>query len=339
MTLPPAPDAEPAESGEGAAWDRAMREAIDWTIYLDDDPDDTDLRARFEIWRIQDPLHNRVWTEASHASGLIAQTRNMALFPSTYRQSEPVEALRQVKAAFRPTQKAIMAGAVAAAVAWFAVPHVLLHIRADHITGVGQQQTFTLDDGSIVRLAPDSAVKIAYAADLRSVELLAGEAYFEVAHNPARPFNVRSDNVSVTVLGTGFDVRRGDKGTDVAVKHGRVRVASLRETSGPVILTAGQWTHMSPEGKATNGSRSTELVGSWSDKRITAVDRPLSEVLADLRRYYRGAIVVTDNKLASRSVTGTFDTANPFEAASLIVKPHGGTVRRTTPWLMIVSGS
>jgi len=332
MTRSPDPDANRAESGGDAAWDRAMREAVDWTIYLDDDPDDADLRARFDLWRKQDALHDRAWAEASHASGLIAQTRNMALFPAASRRSEPAQTAR-------PKRTAILAGAIAATLAWFAVPHLLLQIRADHSTGAGEQQTLKLDDGSMVRLAPGSAVKIAYAPDSRSVELLAGEAYFEVARDPARPFNVRSGSAAVTVLGTGFDVRRGDNGTDVAVKHGRVRVASLRDNAGPVILTAGQWTHMPFEGQARSGNRSAELVGSWTDQRLTAVDRPLSEVLADLRRYYRGAIILTDRNLGRSSVTGKFDTADPFEAASLIVQPHGGTVRRITPWLMIVSAS
>lgn len=78
-------------------------------------------------------------------------------------------------------------------------------------------------------------------------------------------------------------------------------------------------------------------MGAWTDRRIIAVDRPLSEVLADLRRYHIGAIVLTSSELGRNSVTGTFETNDPFKAASLIVQPHGGTVRQIAPWLIVVS--
>jgi len=339
MTRSSAPDADRSSSGGDDAWDRAMREAVDWTILLDDDPDDTELRARLDSWRRQDPLHERAWTEASHASDLIARTKRVAFFPTVSHRPRPPEAPRRTGERFRPGRRTILAGAVAAAIAWVAAPHILLHMRADHITATGEQRTVTLDDGSMVRLAPGSALRVSYARDSRNVELLSGEAYFEVRRDPARPFNVRSDNAAVTVLGTGFDVRQGDSGTDVAVKHGRVRVASADAMHGSVILGAGQWAHMSHSGQIASGSGSAELVGAWTDRRITAVDRPLSEVLADLRRYHRGAIILTSSKLGRSSVTGTFEADDPLKAASLIVQPHRGTVRQITPWLIVVSGS
>lgn len=340
MTRPSDPDADRPACGDGDAWDRAVREAVDWTILLDDDPDDVELRTRFDTWRRQDAAHEQAWAEASHASGLIAQTRKVVLFPVASRQPQPAEVpSRHDAGRFRPGRRAILAAASATAVAWLAAPQMLLHIRADHITATGEQRTVTLDDGSTVRLAPGSAVRVAYAADGRNVELLSGEAYFEVRHNPARPFNVRSDKAAVTVLGTGFDVRQGESGTDVAVKHGRVRVAAAEGVPGSVILGAGQWAHASHSGQIASGRGSAELVGAWTDRRITAVDRPLSEVLADLRRYHRGAIILTSSELGRSSVTGTFETGDPFQTASLMVQPHGGTVRQITPWLIIVSGS
>ena len=81
------------------------------------------------------------------------------------------------------------------------------------------------------------------------------------------------------------------------------------------------------------------MVGTWSDKRLTAVDRPLSQVVAALRRYYNGQVLLTDAGLGERSVTGIFDMTDPLAAARLIVQPHGGVVRQITPWLMIVSSS
>lgn len=339
MTQPSDPDATSSETGGDEAWEPAMREAVDWTILLDDDPDDTDLRARFERWYEQDALHERAWTEASHASNLIAQTKSVAFLPAATRQAAPAPSSKTAKARFRLSRRTMLAGAVAAAVAWIAAPQLLLHVSADYTTGTGQQQIVSLEDGSTVRLAPGSAVDVAYAENSRRVTLLSGEAYFEVTRDPARPFNVFANDTTVTVLGTGFDVRLGDEGTDVAVKHGRVRVASTSANGETVVLGAGQWAHMQNGGQVTNGHVATELVGGWTDRRITAVDRPLSEVLADLRRYHSGAILLTSDELGRKSVTGTFKVDDPAEAARLIVQPHGGTIRRITPWLIVVSAS
>lgn len=339
MTRPSAPDADRPGSDGSDAWDRAVREAVDWTILIDDDPDGAELRARLDAWRRHDPLHERAWMEASHASGVIAQTKKVVLFRTESHQPKPAEApSRHTATRVRPGRRLIFSGAVAAAAAWVAVPQMLLYIRADHMTATGEQQTLTLDDGTTVRLAPDSAVRVSYADNSRNVELLSGEAYFEVKRNSARPFSVRSNNATVTVLGTGFDVRQGDDGTDVGVKHGRVRVSSTDGAHGSVTLGAGQWGHMARSGKIASGNGSAELVGAWTERRITAVDRPLSEVLADLRRYHTGAIILTSHQFGRSSVTGTFEADDPFRAASLIVQPHGGKVRQITPWLIVVYG-
>lgn len=326
-------------SDGGQAWDQALREAVDWTILIDDDPSSVELHDGLEAWRARDPLHERAWTQASHASDLIAQTRKVVLFPAASHQSRPAEALAHRKASrFRPGRRIVLSGAAAAAAAWLAVPQLLLQVRADHITAAGEERTVRLDDGSTVRLAPASAVRVAYTHGSRNVELLRGEAYFEVARNPARPFHVRSENAAVTVLGTGFDVRRGASGTDVAVRHGRVRVASSDRSRGAVSLGVGDWVHVPDSGQVASGRGSASLVGAWTERRLTAVDRPLSEVLADLGRYHSGAIILTDRRFGQSSVTGTFEAGDPFRAASLIVQPHGGKVRQITPWLIIVSG-
>ncbi|RKF22676.1 DUF4880 domain-containing protein [Altericroceibacterium spongiae] len=327
-----------SETVSDEAWERAASEAVDWTILLDDDPDNADLHVQFERWRQADPLHERVWSEASHASNLIAQSDKVALFPEAEWEEEPTSSVPR-RAHFRLSRRAILAGAVAAALAWIMAPQILLHVQADYVTGVGRQRTVTLDDGSTVRLAPESAMRVAYSDKNRQVTLLSGEAYFEVARNPARPFNVLAEEATITVLGTGFDVRLGESGTDIAVKHGRVRVASVKQGRRFAVLEAGQWVHMPENGALHNGYVSPDLVGGWTGRRIAAVDRPLAEVLADLRRYHSGAILLTSTELGRKSVTGTFNADDPVEAAKLIVQPHGGIVRRITPWLMVISAS
>ena len=314
-----------------AARDRALRDAVDWSILLDDDPDNPELRARFEAWRAENPLREEVWNETAHASRLIAQTKNVTSVDQS--KKRPMPASRRGRAG------AFAAVAAAIVVAWLAGPEVMLRITADHVTGTGELRIITLPDGSTVRLGPGSAMRFSDAADARGVTIMSGEAYFDVAPDPARAFTVTAEGATATVLGTGFNLRLGEATTDVAVKHGRVRVEANDGAKDGVVLEAGRWARVSGDGRAMSGALDPDAVGGWTASRIIAVDRRLSEVLADLRRYHAGAIILTDDALGRRSVTGVFDVSDPAAAARVIVKPHRGSVRQITPWLLVISPS
>lgn len=314
-----------------AAWDAALRAAVDWSILLDDDPEDDALRARFEAWRAADPLHDGAWRQTAHVDGLIRQAPVM---PAA--QPEPVAPSRRWTPP-RPRIRHVAAGVCLAALAWLVAPIVLLQAQADFITDSKSQAEIRLEDGSMVRLGPGSALRAQVSATGRQVTLYAGEAFFEVAPDPDRPFRVDAEGTRVTVLGTGFNVRIGERDTDVAVKHGRVRVEHGEPNAANELLTSGQWVRMSAGAPAARGEMSPDVVGSWSRTRLVAVDRPLSDVIEDLRRRYAGRIVLLGDAPQDLSVTGIFDTSNPAAAAELIVRPHGGRVRQVTPWLLIVS--
>lgn len=335
MTRSPGEDKQPGSPEESVTavslWEEALRGAVDWSILLDDDPEDTKQQGQFREWLAASPMHRKAWEEASRVSGLIVQTKGITRFP--------VAPAVKAKPAWLPGRRTFAAMAASLAIGWLAAPELLVRASADHRTGTAEQQLVTLNDGSHVRLAPASAIQVQFAGNQRTVTLLTGEAFFDVTPDPARPFQVKADVATVTVLGTGFDVRLGGTdGTEVAVHHGTVQVAAGDETAR-AILTAGQWARMAPDGRTEQGQTSPDMVGTWSDKRLTAVDRPLSQVVADLRRYYDGQVLLTDAGLGERSVTGIFDMTDPLAAARLIVQPHGGVVRQITPWLMIVSSS
>ncbi len=313
-----------------AAWDAALRAAVDWSILLDDDPGDADLRVRFEAWRMADPLHDAAWRQTAHVDALIRQ------LPSEHPQSEIAEPRRRAWLP-RPRLRHVAAGACLAALAWLVVPIVLLQARADFITDSNSQADIRLEDGSRVRLAPGSALRADISATGRQVTLYAGEAFFEVNADSSRPFEVSANGTRVTVLGTGFNVRIGVGDTDVAVKHGRVQVEHGEPRVASEVLASGQWVRMSANAPAARGEIAPEVVGSWTRTRLVAVDRPLPDVIEDLRRRYAGQIVLLGDAPRDLSVTGIFDTSNAAAAAELIVRPHGGRVRQITPWLLIVS--
>jgi transmembrane sensor len=230
--------------------------------------------------------------------------------------------------------------AVAACLAVVFVPAVLVRVQADYVTGNAETRSLQLSDGSAVVLAPGSAIAVAYGDGERRVRLLAGEAFFEVAPNPARPFRVSARDVDVTVLGTGFDVRMGDDGAAVSVQHGIVRV-SHATTTPPVAetLEAGQSVRLTWTGQATRSTEPPELMAAWRQGQLIAQDQPMRDIVDQLRRYYSGTIVLASSGLAERRVTGAYNLVNPVDALRAIARAHGATVREITPWLLIVSDS
>lgn len=313
--------------------DRAADEAIDWVIWLAEEPDDPELRTRFDAWHAAAPQNRAAWTHANHVSDLVGQSRNLAFL-----QPAPTRAPDHQAGPLRQRRRwpAFAAASMAACLALAAAPNVLLELRSDYRTGTAQQQTVALADGSTIRLGPQSAVSVAFADGERNVRLLSGEAYFEVARDEHRPFHVMTDQAVTTVLGTGFDVRLDDDSTDVAVRHGRVRVASTASSGARRELTAGQWAAVT-NGRVAGGDGVASLVGSWSSGTLAVVDRPVEDVIADIRRSYRGFIIVNDDRLASRSASGSFDLADPAAAIVALVRPHGATVRQITPWIIVIS--
>jgi transmembrane sensor len=93
-------------------------------------------------------------------------------------------------------------------------------------TDIGERRSITLADGSTVDLNARSQIRIEFSSGERHVELLDGQALFQVAKDKNRPFTVRSGDATVRAVGTEFDVYRKASGTTVTVLEGRVAVYS-----------------------------------------------------------------------------------------------------------------
>ncbi|HEY0185065.1 MAG TPA: FecR domain-containing protein [Rhodopila sp.] len=215
----------------------------------------------------------------------------------------------------------------------------MIDLRADDVTSSGEVRTIGLADGSSVTLAPDSAIKVAYTGTERRVMLLSGEAFFTVRHDPARPFRVAAGGIETTDIGTTFDVRRGNGGVAIAVQDGSVEVDD-RAAEPPVseILRGGQRVRVTWSGEVVRSGEPPGQVAAWRQYQLIAQDQPMGEVIDQLRPYFRGRIILTNGTLAARPVTGVYNLSDPVEALRGLVQAHGATVRRVTPWLLLVSG-
>lgn len=327
--------------------DRAAIEATEWLVLLQDEPENRSLRRRFEAWLATSAAHQAAWADLRHVSDVAA-----TMPPAFAGRWAPFIARRRRESANlaatpplpRPSLSRRVAlatlAAVAAGTAIVAGPALVLQVEADFVTRTAEQRQIELPDGSHVALAPASAIAISYAAGERRVRLLSGEAFFQVQPDARRPFRVIARTVETTVLGTRFDVRLEPDDVTVAVEEGSVRVAAEGEPpqSGE-RLGSGQSIRMAPDGTVSRTSEAPELVGAWRHGQLYLQEQRLADAVAQLRRSFHGTIVIVGDGLAERRVTGAYNLTDPEQALRGMARAHDATVRRITPWLLVLSES
>lgn len=305
--------------------DRARREAASWLILLDEDPDDEACLTRFRAWLDAAPANAVAWRSVARTGDLLAMAGNdQTAAPTPHRPG--------LLGGWRPAAAVL---AIAACLLMILGPTLTVRFQADHLTATAEIETLQLDDGSTVRLGPDSAIRLAFVGGERKVELLAGEALFDVAPDKARPFRVVAGDTTVTVLGTRFDVSRRGDGTSIAVGSGHVRVDSGK--AEVFDLRAGDWVRIGTGGTVEKGADLPDFLVVGPDVRIAARNRPVSEVVDRIRPWFGGRIVIADGSVGRQPVTGVFDASDPVRALEALVVPQGGRVIKVTPWLLVVA--
>jgi len=202
----------------------------------------------------------------------------------------------------------------------------------------GEQLDVHLPDGSVMKLDTATRVEVTLYRQRREVRLPEGQVNFYVRADKARPFDVLTDSLRVTVVGTHFAVRNtraGLGGEAVTVEEGRVRVASLHDvagSTGAVELTAGESVQANRAGAL--GTVDTRLAHGallWREGRINFDNTPLAQAVAEFERYGDTRLVIKDAEVAAMRVNGSFDTrlAADFGSALPQVLPvrlrkHGG---------------
>jgi transmembrane sensor len=199
--------------------------------------------------------------------------------------------------------------AVVTGVTWYSTV-----ARADYATRVGQVKTFRLADGSQVILDTNSHIAVSIDEHARHIRLLAGEAYFKVANDRARPFVVGVGAAQITDVGTEFSVRRQAGEIRVLVTEGRVALASNNNGSlgDPIFVEAGSVAQTSKSKILTRRVSDTEQeqLLSWQSGLVFFRDAELSEAVNELNRYRTQKIVVADPSIASIRVGGRFRATN-----------------------------
>ncbi len=206
-------------------------------------------------------------------------------------------------------------------------------------TNVGERATATLEDGSTVILNTNSILEINYSELRRDVRLIAGQALFKVAHDPARPFIVAAANHEVVAVGTKFEVRLDGEKVRVALLQGRVRVEPIAGRRGiatgenVAVLAPGEQLVASATGMVVNRADVEELV-SWKTGRVRFDNMRLADAVAEMNRYSRTRILIDDPATADIRITGAFRAGQSYtfsetigEAFPVEVEHSGDTIR------------
>ena len=208
-------------------------------------------------------------------------------------------------------------------------------------TAKGEVRHVPLADGSSVTLNTASVVRVNYSPAVRDVELLAGEALFDVARDKQRPFVVHAGDTRVRAVGTSFTVRREKDGVvRVLVSEGVVEVTKagqsepVRVGANVVAVTAPTAPETTTSTVAINAPVRVQTVGpnevarglSWREGMLAFDGESLSAAAAEFDRYSSTRIVIDDPDLGRETVTGLFSASDPTGFAKAVAVSFSGKV-------------
>src|SRR5918995_6401024 len=315
--------------------------ASDWLIALGEQPANDELRARFEAWLAASPDHQRDWAEVARTAEVLghagpADRHEWGVFVRQ-RKADRAAASRAASAGRRRRVVGLAALAAAACLAFVFGGNLMLRIEADHMTATAEQRRVQLADGTVVLLAPESAIDVVYGEGARRVRLLKGRAYFDVAAD-RQPFVVQAREVEARDIGTAFDVGLDARGVDVAVREGIVDVSAARVPSAIAErLEAGDWVRVTATGRVERGHLPADQVASWMQGQLVVKNRPVGEVVDALRPYFDGLVMLRGAALADQPLTGVYNLADPIEALRAVARAQGASLQRISPWLIVIS--
>lgn len=291
----------------------------------------------FQRWLEASPDHQAAWDEAEQSwlmAGLLRQDPELLLLRAQARKSYP------------PFRRSLIGAglAAAAALAVFVglgvAPRSPVHEatiarisqQQTFRTGVGQRTTMTLSDGSVVTLDTDSVLRTNDAGRERRMYLDKGRAFFKVAHDPSRPFVVTAAGRTVTALGTEFDVSVDDGRFEVTLVQGKVRVEQPRLFMPPAHtaeLKAGYRIEARNDRDWVVQPTNVVQETGWVRGRLTFVDKPLSEVAAEMNRYSDKKIVLKDADVGRQPVVAVLKPGDLDSFKKMVRNYHLGEVTET----------
>jgi transmembrane sensor len=224
-------------------------------------------------------------------------------------------------------------------------------------TGHGEQQTIQLADGSVMHLNSSSSAIVRFTSNERLIEMQAGQALFNVVHEPKRRFRVRVGTTDVIAVGTEFDVYERTSETVVTVVNGVVAVYDERKESLPpatlatsldaspnpgaarlgLRVAAGQQVKLARRPVALPAPMAIDVhkATAWLQREIVFDEEPLAEVVVEFNRYGQVPIEIADARLAALRISGVFNAYDGESFLQFLAKLRSVEVHATTDRILI----
>ena len=289
------------------------RAALAWLSVLHDQPDSGD-QATFSRWLLADPAHAEAYAQAQ----VVWELSEVA--GATLADEESLAMQRYLSAMDKSRRGRLRhwSGGLAVAACLLLMVGVFAgwqparwvdDLGADYVSAPGQVRTVVLADQTQVTLDADSAIAVNFSGGERHVQLRRGVAFFHVTHTGA-PFVVDADGGEARVLGTEFEVRLQPGGAQVTVLSGRVGVKADKQAPQQILTADQQVAYAAGTADTVHRVDSLAQLG-WRTGWLTYYKTPLADVVADLKRYYPGQIVLLNAQLGERRISGSFPSLDP----------------------------
>lgn len=197
------------------------------------------------------------------------------------------------------------------AVAPLAETEAVVFARTGYTTELGERREIELPDGSVIQLNADSAVQVSYSPGARTVMLERGEAFFDVARDYQRPFEVFAGSQTVRVLGTAFNIDRQSEVFELSVFEGRVQLFDDATDEAPVFTRDTRVTQHA-DGNRLVEALSGDPAPDWTSGWLETYSMSIPRLAEELQRYSDKQIEL-DPSLQQLAITGRFRLDTPRE--------------------------
>ena len=312
--------------------------AFAWLSLLHDQPSSGD-QATFSHWLQADPAHAEayaqaqvVWELTETPARTLADEDALALqgYLNAMNRSRRTSVRRWSGALAMAACLVLMIGVGAG----WQPSRWVDDLGADYVSAPGEIRTVTLADQTQVTLDADSAIAVDFSRGERHVQVRRGAGFFSVTHT-GEPFVVDAEKGQARVLGTQFEVRLQPHGAQVTVLSGRVGVTADKHAEQQILIAGQQVAY--GEGSAEKlQTVDSEAQLAWRQGWLNYYKATLAEVVRDLGRYYPGRIVLLNDELAGRRVSGSFPSKDPQAVLSSLQEVLGFEQHKVLGHLIIL---
>ncbi len=332
----PSEDRLPADRHSSAL----IAEAAAWVAHLHGSKRNADSDKGLQLWLKEDPARARVWEVATEVWDEVGNLRGAAI----------AQALKLNKRAWRASRQRTIFAITTAVVSAMAATLLIVAAGAFFLTRdswvatrVGEQRTLALEDGSRVFLNTATRVVVRYDEHERRVVLESGEALFEVAKRPRRPFVVEAGDRKIHALGTAFVVRRDPHRLAVTLVEGKVAVSPLTAAEGPqpvdssgaalvkgssdppaapFVLTAGERVTFASREPPSMDRPELDKVTAWQHGQVVLDGARLQDAIAEMNRYNATELVLEHPQAAHLLVSGVFRAGDSLSFANAVAATY-----------------